>query len=257
MSAIYWHSPSEEDVRLRGSERALMQCMVKDIAATFIPSYGYEERLNPERPDYLRRPGTRLESIVTAFNVGLTDSDAPMFTDHDGTPLANFSLQLNTILAIGNDPLCLAARLHAQCEIHCYVEGPYREWLAEVIESGLEAHVFRDGEGWDGVITLLRLRDDEPVVTSYSVCNSFPTHSSDQGVPWSVWKPTRVDEYGDVDWEEWDNLSKAEKWRMALGGLRGIPEAELELRPRDLRRPFGHDRSLLDIFHTPIRAVAR
>jgi hypothetical protein len=254
VSAIYWHSPSEEDVRLRGSERALMQCMVKDIAATFIPSYGYEERLNPSLPEYLRRDDPRrFQNLVTAFGVDMYEN--ALFTDLDGTPLSNFSLQLNTILAIGNDPLCLAARLHAQCEIHCYVEGPNRAWLAEVIESGLEAHIFRDGEGWGGVTNLLRVRDDEPVVTSYSVCYSFPTHSSDQGVPWQVWKPTRIDEYGEAAWDDWYDLPEDERWRLALGGIRGIPEAELELRPRDLRRPFGHARSLLDLFHTPVRAT--
>lgn len=254
MSSISFHSPSEDDVRLRGSERALMGCMVRDIASTFIPSYGYEERLNPDRPDYLRQRETRLDSIKTAFSVDMYDT--PLFVDHDGTPLQNFSLQLNTILAIGNDPLCLAARLHAQCEIHCYVEGPNRAWLAEVIEAGLGVNIFRDGEGWDKVITLLRLRDDEPVVTSYSVCDSFPTHGSDQGVPWQVWKPTRVDEYGEANWDDWHGMPHEEKWRLALGGIRGIPEAELELRPRDLRRPFGHARSLLDLFHTPVRAKA-
>ncbi len=252
MSSISFHSPSEEDVRLRGSERALMGCMVRDIAAAFIPSYGYKERLNPGRDEYLRRDDAReYQNVVTALSV----SDTPLFVDHDGTPLANFSLQLNTVLAIGNDPLCLAARLHAQCEIHCYVEGPNREWLAGVIEQGLESHIFRDGEGWDGVLTLLRTRDDEPVVTSYSVCDSFPTHSSDQGVPWQVWKPTRIDDYGEAAWDDWYDLSDAEQWLLALGGIRGIPEAELELRPRDLRRPFGHARSLLDLFHTPIRAT--
>jgi hypothetical protein len=254
MSSISWHSPSEEDVRLRGSERALMQCMVKDIASTFIPSYGYEERLNPERPEYLRQRETRLDSIKTAFSVGLYDT--PLFVDHDGTPLANFSLQLNTILAIGNDPLCLAARLHAQCEIHCYVEGPNRAWLAEVIESGLAARIFRVGEGWDDVLALLRLRDDEPVVTSYSVCDSFPTHRSTEGIPWQVWKPTRIDEHGEANWDDWYDLPKAEKWRLALGGIRSIPEAALELRPDNLRERFRHERSLLDLFHTPVRAKA-
>ncbi|GAA4304598.1 hypothetical protein GCM10023178_11830 [Actinomadura luteofluorescens] len=33
------------------------------------------------------------------------------------------------------------ARLHAQCELHGYVEGPNRAWLADVIDQGPAAGV--------------------------------------------------------------------------------------------------------------------
>lgn len=81
---------------------------------------------------------------------------------------------LNTSLYIGNDPLKLAARLHGQCEMHCWAEGPNRKWLAGIMRQGRKINLFRDDEGWEDVIKHMESRDDEPVVCSYSVCDQFP-----------------------------------------------------------------------------------
>lgn len=80
---------------------------------------------------------------------------------------------LNTALIYGSDIVKLAAYLHARCEIHLWVAGENRAWMADIIEDGLEKKIFRPNLGWDGVIALLRKSKRGAVVTEYSVTDCF------------------------------------------------------------------------------------
>lgn len=245
-----FHSPSCEDVHIRGWERAHMGGTVTDIAAAFLPENveNIRERLNPRH--YLANGPLNPIHIRNAVAVGDNISrGGAVLLDHDGTELSSFTLQLNTALAVGSDPVCLFARLHAQCEIHCYVEGPNRTWLAGLIDDGLKSGLYRTGAGWTELGELLLHRDDEPVVTSYSVSEGFPDPHLGEGVP-PAWVPTRIDEYGEAVWDDWYEVDKAEQWRLCMDNLRGRPEYLLELSPDNLRRRFGHSRSLIDLFAT-------
>jgi len=114
---------------------------------------------------------------------------------------------LNTALVAGSDPVRLMARLHGQCEIHAYVEGPNRSWLATIIETGRTAGIFRPSLGWESVVELLRSRDDAPVVTSYSVCQSFPN-------------PTVAGWTDDREGDGFYDLPEAERWSRGMSALR-------------------------------------
>jgi hypothetical protein len=162
---------------------------------------------------------------------------------HNGELLSNLSLVLNTVLVVGNDPLCLYARLHGQCEIHAYVEGPNRTWLANVIRDGLEYGVYRPEAGWESVVTLLRNREDEPVVTSYSICESFPNRDVADWVP-----PGEANEDDDAHEDAWYDLDADERWRLAMTALRVDTESLRELQPENLRGPFRHEKTMFDLF---------
>jgi hypothetical protein len=149
-----------------------------------------------------------------------------------GRELKKLGIVVNTALAIGGDPLKLAARLIAQVDDHCWVEGEDRAWLAGIIGLGLEAGVFADRflsygdnglwepSGWDDVTALLRACDDQPVVMSYSVSGSF-------GSMPDRWRP---DLDGSDDREhQWGQLSKAERWQACVDDLRARrPGARLD-----------------------------
>ena len=82
------------------------------------------------------------------------------------------------LIAVGG-PLRLSARVHGSCEIHGWVDGPNRAWLADVVEEGLASGVLRYAyqtqyENWPGVVALLRRTSRPPVVMAYSVTESFP-----------------------------------------------------------------------------------
>lgn len=138
--------------------------------------------------------------------------------------------QLNTAMAVGSDPVKLMARLHGQCEIHCFVEGPNRKWLADIIEQGCESGLLRCGDdprldaGWFRVMDMLRKRDDRPVVCSYSVCEQFPNAAAANF-------PLPLDEYGDPDPDAWYKLPKKERWELAMAGIRKT--GWLELKPEN------------------------
>jgi len=89
------------------------------------------------------------------------------------------------------------------------------------------------------VIALLRAADDQPVVTSYSVCDSFPN-------------ATLVGLTDERDHEAWYGLPVAEQWRQALLALRAEPKCELEWRPNNWSTiTFGHGVTAMEL-----RAIA-
>ncbi len=140
--------------------------------------------------------------------------------------------ELNTAIAMGNNALKFLARMHAQCEIHGWVEGPNRKWLAAIMREGRKTGMYRPDEGWEDVVTLLETRDDEPVVMSYSVCDQFPN--------WRVAEDGQ--KYDHDDGDSWYKLQPKTQWKRALAGLRstGIP-LRLELKPDDWNDyNFGH-----------------
>jgi hypothetical protein len=187
----------------------------------------------------------------------------------DGTQVNVFETTLNTSVAMGSDPMRLLAKLHGQCEIHAYVEGPNRAWLADIIEQGIEDKILRVWQkdfygGWPAVVELLRSRDDEPVVTSYSVTEQFPnsyvarTYGSWEVAldPDAIKQMYELSDDDDLSEYEatyrsdlWYELSNTEQWRFAMEGLRKHNEmAHLEIEPETFaRQGYGNGMSGFDI----------
>lgn len=237
MSSIAFHS-KDKTVRVGGRERAMMGKLVNDAMdmATNIHGRFYSERdEHPLRPfiagyfsNYHGRQWTECASM--AFN-GIMD-DA--FATIEGVRYGLWQVSLNSALVLG-DAMWLTARLHGQCEIHAWVDGPNRKWLASVIERGLDTGIFREEtqgyEGWRKVIEMLLADDSGPVVTSYSVCESFPNAHV------AGWKPTEIVD-GEADWDAWYNIPQDQRWDMAMEALRKA-EGCLELKPNDHGFHFG------------------
>ncbi len=246
MSSITWHTQDEGKAVICGWERAWLGRLVDGAAATFLPTFGDDlaPRVNPRH--YLAqstREGWLSRDVATALRVESgCDGETTTLVDLDGTPLDGFSLLLNTALATGNDAVCLAARIHAQCEIHCYVDWPNRSWMAGLIERGRETGLYRSGAGWEDLVTLLRNRERGPVVASYSVTDSFPYCPESWPVP--------VDEDGEPDYDTWYELPDDERWALAWADISSNPDKQRELHPGNLRAPFGHSRSLIDLLVT-------
>lgn len=230
MSGIYFHSIDGE-VRVSGSERAHFGLFCQDLAWNLVGRHAkeYDGHPSPLRgifPEshYLR---SSKDFSRDARNYFCGRSDEFIFVD--GKRISIFYLQLNTALCLGNDFVKLAARIHGQCEIHCYVEGCNRKWLAGIIQDGFDSGFYRDGMGWPDVINLLSAVDDSPVVMSYSVCERFPSALS-----------ANVD--GDSERDAWLELPKIKKWSTAMSGLRKS-NSGLELKPDDWNFPnfqFGN-----------------
>jgi hypothetical protein len=221
MSCIYFHTEDSE-ARVSGCERASMGLTLADIAWSFLASHAqeYGDRESILRAvlndSYVSRgSGPRFkEMLATAFRISM-GSDGPRFLI-EGVTTDPFIVHLNTGFRIGADPLRLFARLHGQCEIHTWVDGPNRNWLAGIIEEGRKSGLYRKDMGWESVIELLRSSDAGPVVTSYSVCEQFPN----SGI---------ADWEDDCDGDAWYDLPDAERWERAFSKLR--ERESLELRP--------------------------
>jgi hypothetical protein len=254
VSRIYFHTQHEGEAEVLGSERAHMGILTRDLAIAIVPSSADRQVLAALRPDVRRK----YECVTDPNTPPLDERHGPYF-DYDllpmlfygfdgpgnfqlnGTPLETFSLILNTALALGSDALCLMTRLHAQCELHAYVEGPHRSWFADVIGQGLDAGLYRSDMGWDEVQNLLRQDNEHPVVTSYSVTNGFPNETV------AGWE-SPLDEDGEPDYDAWYEHPRDQQWEQALAGLRAIEDIDA-LSPATLRRRFGHGKSVFDLFY--------
>lgn len=235
MSRVYFHSPSDGTAELRGSERAHMRLLAYDLAFACFHT------------DFMRDNDPLFASVPPS--VGLYSSQGDRFRQRfrtwlsvgeggflvDGLNIDKDDLVLNTALAIGGDPLRLFVRLHAQCEIHTWVEGPDRAWLAGIIGEGLGTGIMRPHQGWDDVQRLLLRRDDEPVVTSFSGTDTFPS------VNLAGW---------DEEPDDWYDVPADVQWTRAMEGLRKIKG--LRLNPQRWKFPaywFGTDqRTALNLF---------
>lgn len=253
MSRVYFHSPSGE-AELRGSERAWAGGICEDMTVSLvtprigdcldrmmelIPEGHYLRAVRQDSPEWPR-------SFQTAWRVELN-------LDWRGQTLDSWTFSLNTALVLGNDPVKFLARMHGTCEIHGWVEGPYRAWLAGIIQQGRDLGIYREGAGWEDVSALLLARDDEPVVMSYSVCDQFPnSYASDWMPAWPVDVPETWDALTKPQQDErsarsesWYDLDDAEKWERGMRWLRAQPGLR-DLGPtRDFR--FGHGLSAFDL----------
>ncbi|MFE9812382.1 hypothetical protein [Streptomyces sp. NPDC005548] len=275
MSSVYFTSPSST-AELKGSERAWLGGLVNDIAtgALSLSTFGHAEQmlgfvdpahylyLDPSEP---KRPGWQAawaSSYETSFRVDMGRAPLVQF---QGRSLSTSTLALNTALILGNDPVKLGARIHAQCELNCWVDGPDRAWMAGIIDHGLEIGVYRRGaeedpQGWEQVAELLRSRGDEPVVLYDSIgSEGFPSaYLGDwmpawpEGVPQTHegWELLTEDQRRERDErsDAWYDLSAQEQWDISLPALRAKTGHGLQIRPDNWRRfHFGHGLSVLDL----------
>jgi hypothetical protein len=153
-----------------------------------------------------------------------------------GHPLDSLQISLNTALALGGDPIRFAC--HFSFAGYPWVDGPDRAWLADIIDKGVRAGVFRGpNQGWDAVTELLRSRDDGPVVIGDSTgSREFPTPYLGGWFPPELGNDyRRLTEAQQEVWDEradaWYEVDPAERFRIAMGALRAHPDQGLQMRP--------------------------
>lgn len=247
MSRICFHTEARTVV-VRGRERARLGALTDKLGLALTDAY------------LLRRAAPWLDISICGRSVASYELDVRLEHDarlalrygamgpilaYQGHPLDPLVLGLNTAALLGSDPVRLAARIHAQCEIHGWVDGPDRKWIADVLEDGLLIGIFRHGlgenaTGWTDVLELLREDDGGPVVMSYSGSNTFPNAQTSTFLPlWPEGAPERWDALSEADQklrsetaEVWDELPAADQWRMSVAYLR-TGTGLLQLTPDD------------------------
>ncbi len=215
MSSIYFHSTNRyRYAALRGSERVYFGMLFSNITWAVLEfvaeDWGRERALLRKvfpPGHYAHNSANFQESAKQSLSVGST----PIILN--GKEIEILPLVLNTAYTMGSEPIKLAARLHGQCEIHAYVKGENRQWLANIIRQGRKTKIFRDGMGWDSVIALLEEGNDSPIVTSYSGCEEFPNYGYWEGIK-----------------KEWQDLSFAERFDKCFSNLEKSGGG-LELKP--------------------------
>ena len=221
MTQIYFTSENEE-TRVSGRERAHMGNIVATMGVspllTLCEDYGESPpkiiNMLPERC-YVKQCTSDNHVLKRVFRQWFGSAwDEYQGLTVDGVNYPCFALSLNTTMIMGSDPIKLAARIHGQCEIHTYIEGANRDWVASIIENGLDTNIYHRDVGWEPTATMLKSDNQHPVVLSYSVCEIFP----DQYVA----------HYEDED--AWYALTEHERWELNMAELRKNA-TWLEIRP--------------------------
>lgn len=245
MSRIYFHTPAET-VEVQGAERAHIGMLCEKFAAGIFKMLPWEKRqaLLPSSR-YIERDRHGLAAAVDrAFELYLTGFIGDAFAD--GTNVRDTIW--NTALRFGSGPVQLAARIHAQCEIHGYVEPQDGEFIAGLIEDGLRSGVFRETlplngaptdepAGWRDVCRVLRSGD--VVVSSFSVCDQFPNAGVVAGE--GIWSPPEAQ-----GWNAWYELPDDQRWELALRAIRASDKSLAWSEEGWDQFYFGHGRTALD-----------
>lgn len=219
MSSITFHSQEAEAV-LYGFERYYASYLISRTTLAALSLEGLGVRKADHLRPLIRRGHYSLEYRGDAFARILSTAVSVMDDVFEG--VETFTLALNTGIVMGGRVMKLLARLHGQCEIHCYVEGPNREWLAGIIDEGIASGLLRKRGGWLDVHSLLLSASDGPVVMSFSVTEGFPNESLAEEAGWDS---------GGVE-DAFYELSDEQQWHYAITALRA-QGGGLEMRPEN------------------------
>lgn len=247
MSWMIFNFPDDTEIQVDGRERVYFEVLTEDCAKGTI---GAVSGLGSKSLDAALRPYINPDGSLGEFLQREPSHDGRLeqalgYMIHTGgfrtgaTPFAwkgqginTRQLVLNTALAAGSDALRIAVKIAWQCEIHGYVMGFHRKWLADLIQEGLEENLYHRGLGWEELVTKLRETNDGPVVASSSKTDPFPNAAV------ANWKGTE---------EDWATLGFTKQWDAAVKGLKA-PGRNQPWSPKNLRTlRFGHELSLLDL----------
>lgn len=204
--AVYAGGSSRDDAEkiIQNMTSAVLDTKNNKYFLSLIIPYGhYMADLEITSPDW-----------AEAFETALFDGSLRPIVQ--GKEIDPFALVLNTASALGSDAVKMIARIHAQCEIHGFVKGENRAWMADIIENS-PIDVFHPDKRWRDVVELLRESDEGPVVMSYSVTDDFLDSAGDEWqIEWKVAPP-----YGTFEEAEdaWEALSHEEQWDYAVKWL--------------------------------------
>lgn len=229
MSRVYFHM-LDGTVEVHGSERHRAAQLVEGIGAAILSPY--VEKLGLDR--MYERPGMLRAHLMMDGKLKFGDSE------YNG-----WQLLLNTALDTGNEQICFLTKFHAQCEIHAWIAGEHRAWLAEVIERAIENKLVRPevsgldpavkfSTGWRELVVALRRTAEHPVVMSYSVTEQFPGPRFWQGgaTPTSsesVDDDDDVEDSEDKHAEAFYDHSEAEQWALCMPAIR-----DMQMTPENL-----------------------
>ncbi len=165
MSRMYFHA-KDEDVEVAGPDRHWLARVSEDIGETQLGLSQFSNK------DHWILPLLDCHGEERHIRSTLRHGDRKITVgDREFEP---WTLNLNAAMRLGSRSIKLAVRIHAQCEIHLWVEDKNRGWLAGLIEDALKINVCRPNMGWDNVISLMRKDNVGPVFMSFSVTESFP-----------------------------------------------------------------------------------
>lgn len=235
MSRVYFTSPSGS-AELLGRERAHGNVLTLNLALAVLgsDSFRFRDLIEPALSPLARSQLANAKPEFWAMSFRswwwAHSEDRDHWITAGGHRFVPWNLTLNTAVVAGSPAVELLARVHATCEIHGYVEGEHRAWLADVIDDGRQDNVLRSGMGWEAVVGLLRARDDEPVVMWYSVTNSFPDR--ELAVEQGTWTPPADNHDEDAAVESWGALPAGQQWDLSMAALRRFNAAgPVELHP--------------------------
>lgn len=208
MSRVYFHAENRT-AELMGTERHWAGKAVDNIATELLAVADNVDRLTELLPLGHSVRMAKPEQWVSTYELFFRHDDghSPLVV-YKGTDLSGFTLALNTVIEFGGDPMKFIARMHGQCEIHGWVDGPNREWLAGIIQAGLDGGVYRRGiwyedfpskerkwqsSGWDEVVALLRESADGYVLKPASWrCGRTTGTTTDSATDSPCWTSSRT-----------------------------------------------------------------
>lgn len=286
MSRIYFNTHDDE-AQVYGSERAWLGALVRNITwgtaepyvgETFKPdlvalavNFNALDEVEAEMDPFRKRMLTKQRFETWLAGGDVFGKDTGLKIGDNVVPTGELSL--NTAMAVGNDAIKLAAKIHGTCEDFAWVAPEHQAWFAQIIEAARTANIFRANAGWEDVITLASKNNDGPIVLSYSVSDDFPSaYAADWQAPECVpcggsGDPNPDMEFTDVDYDyctscggdgrlhdAWYDLSSDERWKLSVEGI-AKREHTREISPEALPVPFLYGETLFDVISKAVHDI--
>lgn len=259
MSRIYFEAPHRE-VEVCGSERAWLRALTQRIAWGLMEPYVGEtvtdcnlvehavgfrsEEIDRETDPFRKRMLTK-ERFRTWFSVGgiFTEGEAGIKVGDNIVPTWEFGA--NTAMAVGNDVIKLAAKIHGTCEDFAWIAAEDCLWFSGIVREGRDSGVFRPNAGWEDVLALAHEvieTGNGPIVMHYSVSDSFPSEYAAEG----AWEPQVCGDCGVTLEDAWYDLSSEEQWNLSVQGIQKR-RFNRQISPEMLPVGFMYGETLFDL----------
>ena len=219
----------KDDYAIAGCERASMGVTITSLFTSYICVENHKDVLLSKLPKdhYIHDiDDIRMDTLTRALSGFGIDK-------YIGHKTRSFGMQLNTAYKLGSDPIKLFARLHGQCEIHCYFNLDDADFICNIIQQGLDIGLYRYDLGWEklltGIQSIKNNKNYRHVVCSFSVTESFPN-----------------DSVAGYDEEKYYKLSYKKQWNIAISEL--VKEKGLCISPNNWEDfYFDYNETIFDL----------
>jgi hypothetical protein len=249
MSEITFAS-RDSQASVRGHERAYGAALAARLTAAVLDLDGRDSTARNRRilPDSFFQQAALAQHQATRENRGFSLAEvfscwapmAAMFGD-DQLQIGNqhagvTEVVTNTAIVAGSGPIALLARIHASAEDGLFVDAAHTNWLANIIDTGVQTNILRDHRGgWNNAAQLLRKTTGPVLITTQSSASAKLAAAA------GIYSDQQTEEQQWAAEEQFESMPFTQQWDRSIDELQAARSGDrdwwLTLAPENFHVP--------------------